>query len=140
MEENNNTTVVSNPLPTHRGFVKWLLLTIITFGIYDLYSIHVIGRETNVSCAADGKKTRGLAAYILFSILTLGIYGIVWHVLVCDRFQNRLEKAGQKSPVSAVSWVLWNYVGALILVGPCVAKSKLFQGLNRCNELYNQGK
>lgn len=127
-------------LKTNRGPIKTVFFSLLTFGIYWLYLIHAIAHDMNISCAGDGKKTRGLMLYMLFSALTLGIYALVWNIKVCNRMRDRIQAAGEKSVVSGGKWFAWTVLGSLIGVGSLVALGKQTKGLNKCNELYNQGR
>ena len=63
-------------MKTDRSLVAYILLSIITCGIYSYYFLYAMARDANVICSADGKKTGGLLAFILLSIVTCGIYGL----------------------------------------------------------------
>ena len=56
-------------MKTNRGLLKYILLTIITCGIYAIYFEYAFARDMNIVCAGDGKKTRGVLAQIIFSAL-----------------------------------------------------------------------
>lgn len=62
-----------------RSLVMYILLSIVTCGIYSYYFLYSIAQDANVVCADDGKKTSGLAAFILLSIVTCGIYAWIWY-------------------------------------------------------------
>ena len=128
-------------LATNRGLLKWILFTVLTLGIYALYTIHAIAKDVNVSCGKDGKHTRGLLFYILVGIVTLGIYTIVWNVLLCSRMHERMSRAGETPNVSGLSWFLWSTFGNILFgLGGFIAEYKLLHAVNRVNSLYNEGK
>ena len=62
------------PLKTDRGLLGYIVLSILTCGIYSYYFIYTVARDVNTACAGDGKSTGGLVQFILLSILTCGIY------------------------------------------------------------------
>ena len=67
-------------LKTNRSLAKFILLGIITFGIYPLVIMCGVSQDINIVASRyDGKKTMhfALVAFI-FSWLTLGILPIVW--------------------------------------------------------------
>ncbi len=106
---------VPQPLPTNRKVWKMFLLSIITLGIYNFVIIFAMAKETNISCAEDGKHTRNLWATIGLSIITLGIYAIVWWWKWFDREYNYLERNSPNGGILTgggyfmmvlVSWVL----------------------------------
>lgn len=125
-------------LKTNRGLIKFILLTIVTLGIYSLFFLHDMAHEMNIACNGDGKHTRGLFAYILLSIITLGIYALVWNYGVCERVATHCHRRGVQPPVTGGSWLLWNIFGILLFgLGPFIAFHKQCKGVNLCCADYN---
>ena len=62
------------PVKTDYSLLMYILLSIVTCGIYGLYFTYKMAQDTNQICAGDGDKTAGLGAYILLSLVTCGIY------------------------------------------------------------------
>ena len=79
-------------LPTNRKVWKIWLLSFLTLGIYGIVVMFAMAKETNISCADDGKHTRGFWGAILLSIITLGIYGFVWYYKWADREYSYLSR------------------------------------------------
>lgn len=126
-------------MKTNRGVLKYILLTIITFGIYAIYFEYTFARDMNIVCSGDGKRTRGVLAQVIFSLLTFGIYGIVWTYGVGERINTNCFKRQILSPCTGGALLLWQIVGALIIIGPFIALHKRLEGLNRLCEAYNRG-
>lgn len=97
----------------NRSFLKWFLLTIITFGFYDWYLIHRFAKETNVVCNEDCQHTRGLLGVLFLSLITFGIYAIVWRCDWINRCNNFLIR-NKKTPGLQVS----TYLLTIFLLGP----------------------
>lgn len=55
------------PLKTDRGLLGYIVLSILTCGIYSYYFIYTVARDVNTACAGDGKSTGGLVQFILLS-------------------------------------------------------------------------
>ena len=73
----------------NRSLLKWLLLGIVTCGIYDLYFIYKLAQDVNKICEGDGDNTPGLLSFILLTLVTCGIYGYYWYYKLGDRlFRN----------------------------------------------------
>lgn len=126
-------------LKSNRGLLKYILWNFLSFGIYDLYFIHAVSHEANISCEGEGKKTRGIAFYLFLSAVTFGIYRWVWGYCVSERMAATLKKANVQSPVSGISWFLWDFFGVLLFgVGLLVAQYQLIHGLNEVNRLYSE--
>ena len=79
-------------LPTNRKVWKIWLLSFLTLGIYGVVVMFAMAKETNISCAEDGKHTRGFWGVIFLSIITLGIYGFVWYYKWANREYGYLTR------------------------------------------------
>ncbi|MBO5717433.1 MAG: DUF4234 domain-containing protein [Alistipes sp.] len=79
-------------LPTNRKVWKIWLLSFLTLGIYGVVVMFAMAKETNISCAEDGKHTRGFWGAIFLSIITLGIYGFVWYYKWANREYEYLTR------------------------------------------------
>lgn len=124
-------------LNENRNWFVCLLLTVITFGIYELYLIHVMASETNISCKEDNKHTMGLLLFILLTIITFGIWSIVWMCLLISRWEDKATRAGERPACSIVAYLLWSILGMMIFIGPLIAYVLMIKGFNQANRLYN---
>ena len=125
-------------LTTNRNFFLVLLLSIVTFGIYQLYLVHCFAKETNTACSADCKSTTGLLGFFFLSLITFSIYGIVWQVMWANRCNNFLRACGQPEGVTGTNMILCNLFGALTLgIWPLVNYARMITLQNRVNETYN---
>ena len=126
------------PLSTDRSIVAYILLGIVTCGIYDLYMLHLIIQDVNVTCAGDGKVTKGILEYILFGILTCGIYDYVWLYNLGNRIQNNAPRYGMRFDESGTSIILWWILGAWLCgIGPFYAMHLIIKNTNALNAAYN---
>ena len=126
-------------LPTGRGVIKTILLTIITFGIYSIVLYTKMSDEINIVASKyDGKKTMNycLLAFIV-APFTLGIGAIVWLHKFSARIGNELVRRNIDYSFGAGTLWLWNTVGLLIVVGPFIYMHKLLKAMNLINEDYN---
>ena len=124
-------------LKTNRGFIKLLLLSLITFGIYGLYFTYKMAQEANLADPA-GKRVGGLVAYIFYTMFTLGIYAFYWNYRVCEKFGVAVRSTGQQPRITGGSWLLWTIFGVLLLgIGPIVAAVKQIHLWNDANTIYN---
>ena len=74
-------------LPTNRSLLKFVLLSIITLGIYGLVVMTKISTEINtIAGPYDNKKTMNYCLVaLIFSWLTMGIVPLVWaHRFICN--------------------------------------------------------
>lgn len=125
-----------------RSFWVWVLLNIITFGIYGIVMMYFITKDVNEICSPrDGKHTYSyLLMVFVFSWLTLGIYPLVWWHMFSNRLGDALQSRGYNRKVSAGSFWGWNVLGALIIVGPFIYLYKLLDAVNTlCADANNRG-
>ena len=126
-------------LKTNRSLVKYIFLSLITFGIYGIVVFCSIPDDLNfVASKYDGKRTMPfLLLAFIFSWLTLGIAVPVWYHRLSNRLGAELTRRGIDYPVSAVDFWLWNVLCSLIVIGPFVYMHKLLKGMNLICEDYN---
>lgn len=126
-------------LKTDRGLLKFILLSLITFGIYAIVAYSSISNDINVIASRyDGKKTMHycLLCFIVAPI-TLGIGGIVWTHKISNRIGTELKRRNINYSFGASDFWLWGVLGSLIFVGPFVYTHKLFKSMNMLSESYN---
>ena len=99
---------------TNRSLAKYIIFTIITCGIYSLYTIYAIARDINMMCEDDGYKTAGLLKYFLLSLITCSIYSLYWHYKVADRLHGNAEKYNITITESGSTVLVWLLLGCFI--------------------------
>lgn len=119
-------------LKTNRGLLKFILLSIITFGIYSIVVMSSISTDINlIAGRADGKKTMHYClVFFLFSWLTFGIVPLVWYHKLSARIGNELKRRGIDYSFGAGSFWGWYILGAFIVVGPFIYTHKLLKSMN----------
>lgn len=135
----NTVTAPAKQLKTNKGLLKYILLSIITCGIYGLVVMSSVSSDINIVASRyDGKKTMHycLLTFIVAPI-TLGIAGLVWSHRISNRIGAELKRRGIAYNFSASDFWLWNVLGSLIVVGPFVYLHKLFKATNLMNADYN---
>lgn len=126
-------------LSTDRGLLKYILLSLVTFGIYAIVVMSTISDDINlIASRYDGRKTMHfcLLAFLVAPI-TLGIGTLVWYHNLSDRIGNELIRRGINHQFGASTFWLWNVLGSFILVGPFVYFHKFFTAMNLLSENYN---
>ena len=79
-------------LKDDRGLASYIILSIITCGIYSYYFIYKMAHDVNIACDGDGENTSGLVAFVLLSLITCGIYAWFWYY----NLGNRLAANGPR--------------------------------------------
>ena len=126
-------------LNTTRSLLKFILLSIITVGIYALVYFSSVSTSINVAASRyDGKKTMHfcLLAFIITPI-TFGIAPLVWYHRVSNRIGNELNRRGLGYSFSAADYWLWSFIGSIIVIGPFVYIHKLSKAMNLICADYN---
>lgn len=133
------STAPVGQLKTNRGLAKFILLTIVTLGIYAIIYMSGVSSDINIIASRyDGKKTTHycLMLFVLAPI-TLSIYAFVWYHGLSARIGNELKRRAIDYKFSAADYWLWNVLGMLILVGPLIYVHKLSKAMNFLAEDYN---
>ena len=131
--------VYTGPLKTDRSLVLYILLGILTCGIYQLYVFYTIMRDVNVACDGDGRHTPGLLEFILFGILTCGIYDLYWFYSVGNRLADNAPRYGLHFQENGTTLLLWMLIGSLLcFIGSYVGIYFLLNNVNAICNAYNQ--
>ena len=137
--EGFNPTKPVAPLNTNKGLVKYILLNLITFGIYGLVVMSSVSSDINtIASRYDGKKTMHFCLLtFIFSWLTCGIAVFVWYHKISARIGKELIRRGISYNFGADTYWLWSVLGSLIVVGPFIYLHKLFTAMNLLSSDYN---
>ncbi len=133
-----NTAPVGQ-LKTNRSLLKFIFLSIITFGIYAIVVMSAVSTDINtIASRYDGKKTMHYCLVcFIFAGLTLGIVPLVWSHKLCNRIGAELNRRGINYTISAGTFWGWGILGSFIIVGPFVYTHKLLRSMNLLAEHYN---
>lgn len=123
---------------TRRGLIKYVLLNIITFGIYGLVVMSHISEEINVLASSrDGRHTMHfLLIAFIFTVMTCGIATLIWWHRISNRIGNELVARDCNYRFGASDFWLWGILGAIILIGPFIYRHKLLKAMNLLNMDY----
>lgn len=126
-------------LKTNRSLGMFILLSIITLGIYSLFFYASISNDINLVCSRyDGKRTMNY--WLLFFIInpiTFGIGSIVWIHKLCNRIGDEFRRRGIPNDFRASTYWLWGVLGSFIIVGPFIFLYKLCVAMNTLSQDYN---
>ena len=101
---------------TDRSLLMYILLTIVTCGIYGLYFLYALARDVNDMCDhEDGHHTAGLLKYFLLTLVTCGIYSFYWNYKLGNRLQSNCnERYGLNIQENGTSVLLWMLLGTFV--------------------------
>ena len=139
-EKKSETTAPTYKLATNRSLIKYILLSIVTLGIYGIVVLSKVSTDINIiETKYDGKKTMHYCLVLfIFSWLTLGIVPLVWSSKICSRIGNALTRRGIDYSFGAGTFWGWGFFGALIVVGPFIYIHKLLKSMNLLAADYNE--
>ena len=133
-----NGNIPALKLNTSRGMIKFVLLSLITFGIYGMVTYSSISGEINIVASRyDGRRTNHFLALFFLAGVTLGIYPFVWWHGISERIGIELKRRNINYEFGAKDFWLWNVLGMLIVIGPFMYIHKLLKAMNYINENYN---
>ena len=126
-------------LKTNRGLLKYIFLSLITFGIYGIVTMSEVTEDINIIASRyDGRRTMHYCLILfLFAGLTLGIAPLVWAHRMCGRIGNELARRGIAYRFGTGTFWGWGFFGSLILVGPFIYTHKLLKAMNLLATHYN---
>ena len=125
-------------IKTDRSLVMYILLTIVTCGIYAYYFIYKLADDVNEMCEGDGQKTGGLIRYIVLSFLTCGFYSLYWEYKIGNRLQANAPRYNISLQENGTSILLWYLVGMVLCgIGPFIAMHILIKNTNQLAMAYN---
>lgn len=125
-------------LECDRSWIKVLLLSMVTCGIYGIITYYKMVEDVNTICRPyDNKTTMNYIVAMLLGCVTCMIYPIVWMHGFCNRIGENLKNRNIPSDFSASTFWLWNVLGSFIIVGPFIFIYKLFEATNKLAADYN---
>ena len=141
--QNQQAQVVSagpvGQLKTNKSLLKFILLSIITMGIYGIVVLSSVSNDINtIASRYDGKKTMHYCLLcFLVGPLTLSIGCFVWFHKISARIGSELERRNIDYTIGASTFWGWYVLGSFIVIGPFIYLYKLFKAMNMLAEDYN---
>lgn len=127
------------PLKTNRGLFLFVVLTVLTCGIYGWYFYYSVAKDANIICEGDGEETAGLLQHILLSIVTCGVYEYIWQCQLADRLQKNASRYGVNIEENGTTVILWFIPGSCCCgIGCFVAYHIQIKNLNKMARAYNE--
>ena len=124
----------------NRSLLKYILLSIVTCGIYSYFFIYQLAKDVNIICAGDGKETAGLVKFILLSIVTCGIYSFIWMYAIGNRLAENAPRYGLNFTENGTTILMWYLFGILLCgIGPYIAMHIIIKNTNALATAYNNG-
>ena len=126
-------------LKDDRGLISYILLNLITCGIYGYYFLYKMAHDVNIACEGDGQSTAGLVQFIVLSFITCGIYSWYWYYKLGNRLAANAPKYGMNFQENGTTVLLWLLFGLLLCgIGPFIAMYILIKNSNMICNAYNR--
>ena len=118
-------------LPTNRHFIKYILLCIITLGIYGLVFEAHYRRDINVIRIYHGHQKRiSFLPIFLLSIITAGIPMIIFNLINAYDTYRYASRAKAKAHGSFVFYILSVLLLSWTVICPIIAIVQMFRTMN----------
>lgn len=122
----------------NRSLLTYVLLSVVTCGIYSFYFLYKLAADVNVICEGDGKQTPGLLTYILLGFITCGIYTWIWDYSLGNRLAENAPRYGLQFSENGSTILLWKIFGVLLCgIGPFIAMNIIIKNTNALANAYN---
>jgi len=122
-----------------RSFLTYILLSIITCGIYSIFFWYSYSDDMNKVCNGDGKETQNYLIVFLLSLVTCGIYYYIWVYGVGNRLQENATRYNLRINENGTTILLWYIIGGFVCgLGSIYALYLLVKNMNDVADRYNQ--
>lgn len=121
-----------------RSLATYIILSIITCGIYSIYFWYQFAEDVNKTCYGDGEETTNYIIAWLLSIVTFGIYGLYWYYKLGNRLQANAPRYNMSFQENGTTVLLWMLIGSLLCgIGLFIGMYFLIKNLNAIGNAYN---
>lgn len=122
-----------------RSLLTYILLSLVTCGIYSIIFWYKYADDMNKTCNGDGKETQNYLIVILLSLVTCGIYSYIWFYGIGNRLQENAPRYGLNFSENGTTILLWLIFGSFLCgIGGFYAIYLLIKNMNEVADRYNQ--
>lgn len=126
-------------LKTDRGLLVYIILSLITCGIYSYYFLYKMAYDVNIACEGDGESTAGLLQFVVLSFVTCGIYAWIWYYKLGNRLAQNANRYGMNFQENGTTVLMWQIFGSMLCgIGPFMAMHILIKNTNKICDAYNK--
>ncbi len=117
-----------------RSLFSYIVLSVLTFGIYHIVFWTKVSKDVNALCEGDGKKTMKYVFCFLLNIVTVGIFGFIWKFKLAKRLQENAARYNLRFSESGGLVV----VLAIVFAFFPIAQAVLIKNFNKLAVAYNE--
>ena len=122
----------------NRSLFLFLILSVLTLGIYTLYHQYAMIRDINVMLKGDGKHTPQIFWVILLFIPTLTLFPLFWHYGLGKRLRANLRARDLPCTIGGGAQFLLSLFGRQVLFLAWIAQYNLIHACNDLAVYYNK--
>ena len=116
-----------------RSMVKFILLSLITCGIYRMYFFYRISMDINAICQGDGRESESSLMAAILGQMTFGLYEIFWLCKLGQRLRVNTPRYGFKmfetgKDIAILNAFSFGFIGSW----------ELIKNVNKVARVYNQ--
>ena len=128
------------PLPKleKRSFVKFLILHILTLGLYSIIFFIPLSYDINKIAPRHGNKTMNFLLAFLLAIPTSNIIMIYWFYQITDHIEEALDRRKIDYDFNKNHFWGWYFLGSFVFIGFYVYVYKLIRAMNLLAADYNE--
>lgn len=127
-------------MKANRGLIKFILLSLITFGIYDIIFFSAIGEDLNILAPDDKKTMHFCLIFFLLGPITFEIATIVWFHKMSGKIGRTLKARGIDYSFGASTFWIFEVLLSFTIICPFIYFAKLCKSMNLLVEDYNNNK
>ena len=125
-----------------RRLWKYIILGLLTLGIYDLIFMWKMLKDLNTVCGyvedSDEDRSPNYIIFCLLCLITLGIYSYVWYYAQGNRMRRAARAYGFEIDEQGKEYVLWMLFGVLLFgIGPFICFYLFIGNVNKLAKAYN---
>lgn len=113
-----------------RKFIKYILLNIITLGIYGIFFWYKWTNDLNKICDGDDKDSANYILVLLLDMFSFSIYCWVWNYQMGERMYHKAPEFGKKLKHGGMFIMIWRLL-------PLVSSYYKIKYINILAESYN---
>lgn len=95
-----------------RNIALYIILSLVTCGIFMYYWIYVITQDTNTIAGETGDTAGGMV--IILTIITCGIYGLYWAYKRGEKIDKAKTSRGEAASNGGVLYLILYILGGII--------------------------
>ncbi len=126
------------PVRENRSLLKYLLLSLLTLGLYAIYHQYVLIKDVNRMLEGEGRPTAQIWWCILLFVPTLTVYPVVWHYCLGKRLACALRQRDIYPGIGGFGQAVLTVFGRQCPPFALITRYRLFHATNHLAVWYNQ--